>query len=126
MDLDDERHPRFSPIYNNLPADALPKTESLKTTIDRVLPFWHDTICPSILDHKNVIVVAHGNSLRAVVKHLSGMSEDEILKYNIPTAVPLVYEFDQDLNPLKNYYLLDEDEVKRRQEAVANQAAARK
>lgn len=67
-----------------------------------------------VLDHKNVIVVAHGNSLRAIVKHLSGMSEEEILKYNIPTAVPLVYEFDQDLNVLKNYYLLDEEEVKRR------------
>jgi 2,3-bisphosphoglycerate-dependent phosphoglycerate mutase len=77
-----------------LPSDALPLTESLKTTVDRVLPFWHDTICPTILDHKNVIVVAHGNSLRAIVKHLSGMSEKEILKYNIPTAVPLVYEFD--------------------------------
>jgi 2,3-bisphosphoglycerate-dependent phosphoglycerate mutase len=119
LELDDERHPRFSAMYQNLPADALPKTESLKTTIDRVLPFWHDTVCPSILDHKQVIVVAHGNSLRAVVKHLSGMSEDEILNYNIPCAVPLVYEFDQDLNPLKNYFLLDEDEVKRRQEAVA-------
>lgn len=125
LTLDDERHPRFAYQYQNLPADALPKTESLKTTIDRVLPFWHDTICPAILDHKQVIVVAHGNSLRAVVKHLSGMSEDEILKYNIPTAVPLVFEFDQDLTPLKSYYLLDEDEVKRRQEAVAKQASAR-
>lgn len=97
-----------------MPADALPRTESLKITVDRVLPFWHDTICPAVLDHKKLIVVAHGNSLRAIVKHLSGMSEDEILKYNIPTAVPLVYEFDQDLNPLKNYYLLDDDELKRR------------
>ena len=108
-----------------MPADALPCTESLKITVDRVLPFWHDTICPTVLDNKDVIVVAHGNSLRAIVKHLSGMSEDEILKYNIPTAVPLVFEFDQDMVPLKNYYLLDPAEVKRRQEAVANQAAAR-
>jgi 2,3-bisphosphoglycerate-dependent phosphoglycerate mutase len=90
-----------------LPSDALPLTESLKTTVDRVLPFWHDTICPTILDHKNVIVVAHGNSLRAIIKHLSGMSEKDILNYNVPTGVPLVYEFDQDLIPLKNYYLLD-------------------
>jgi 2,3-bisphosphoglycerate-dependent phosphoglycerate mutase len=74
-------------------------TESLKTTVDRVLPFWHDTICPTILDHKNVIVVAHGNSLRAIIKHLSGMSEKDILNYNVPTGVPLVYEFDQDLIP---------------------------
>mmetsp|Transcript_7927 Transcript_7927/g.13304 ORF Transcript_7927/g.13304 Transcript_7927/m.13304 type:complete len:255 (-) Transcript_7927:137-901(-) len=121
LELDDERHPRFAPQYKGLPADALPKTESLKTTIDRVLPFWHDTICPSILDNKQVIVVAHGNSLRAIVKHLSQMSEDEILKYNIPTAVPLVYEFDKDMNAISKEYLLDEDELKRRQEAVANQ-----
>jgi 2,3-bisphosphoglycerate-dependent phosphoglycerate mutase len=97
-----------------LPSDALPLTESLKTTVDRVLPFWHDTICPTILDHKNVIVVAHGNSLRAIIKHLSGMSEKDILNYNVPTGVPLVYEFDQDLIPLKNYYLLDQEELKRR------------
>jgi hypothetical protein len=125
LELDDERHPRFAPQYQHLPADALPCTESLKITVDRVLPFWHDTVCPTILDNKDVIVVAHGNSLRAIVKHLSGMSEEEILKYNIPTAVPLVYEFDQDMVPLKNYYLLDPEEVKRRQDAVANQAAAR-
>jgi 2,3-bisphosphoglycerate-dependent phosphoglycerate mutase len=86
----------------------------LKITVDRVLPFWHDTVCPAVLDHKDVVVVAHGNSLRAIVKHLNGMTEDEILNYNIPTAVPLVFEFDQDLVPLKNYYLLDEEEVKRR------------
>ena len=97
-----------------MPSDALPLTESLKTTVDRVLPFWHDTICPTILDHKNVIVVAHGNSLRAIIKHLSGMSEKDILSYNVPTGVPLVYEFDQDLIPLKNYYLLDQEELKRR------------
>lgn len=125
LELDDERHPRFAPQYQKLPTDALPNTESLAITVDRVLPFWHDTICPAILDNKNVIVVAHGNSLRAVVKHLTGMSEKEILAYNIPTAVPLVFEFDQDLVPLKNYYLLDDDELKRRQEAVAKQASAK-
>lgn len=125
LDVSDERHPRNDPSYRRLPGDALPNTESLKITVDRVLPFWHDTIAPAVLDHKHIIVVAHGNSLRAIVKHLSGMSEDEILKYNIPTAVPLVYEFDQDLNPQKYYYLLDEDELKRRQEAVAKQASAR-
>lgn len=94
LTLEDERHPQHSPLYYRLPSDALPSTESLKITVDRVLPFWHDTIAPAVLDHKHIIVVAHGNSLRAIVKHLSGMSEDEILKYNIPTAVPLVYEFD--------------------------------
>lgn len=114
MPLDDERHPRFLPQYSKLTIDALPQTESLLTTSERVLPFWNDTICPSILDGRNVIVVAHGNSLRAVVKHLTGMDESEILNYNIPTAVPLVFEFDQDLVPLKNYYLLNPEELKER------------
>ena len=94
-----------------MPIAALPCTESLAITVDRVLPFWNDTICPSGLDGQNVIVVAHGNSLRAVVKHLTGMSEPEIIAYNIPTACPLVFEFDQDMNPLKNYYLLNPEEL---------------
>ena len=121
LELDDERHPRFSPQYQDLPVDALPAAESLSLTVDRVMPFWNDTICPAAKSGKNVIVVAHGNSLRAIVKHLSGMSNEEILKYNIPTGVPLVYEFDKDMRPIDDYYLLDEDELKRRQEAVANQ-----
>lgn len=121
LDLDDERHPRFEKMYQHIPIDALPRTESLKTTSDRVLPFWNDTIAPSVLSGKNVLVVAHGNSLRAVVRHLAGMDEKEILEYNIPTACPLVFEFDESLKPLKNYYLIDEQELKARQEAVANQ-----
>ena len=80
-------------MYWSLPVDALPKTESLKTTVDRVIPYWNDTIAPQVKDGKNVIVVAHGNSLRAVVKHLTNMNEKEILEYNIPTACPLVFEF---------------------------------
>ena len=125
LDLDDERHPRFQPMYSKLPADALPRTESLATTVERVLPYWNDTIAPSVLEGKNVVVVAHGNSLRAVVKHLSGMDEKEILEYNIPTACPLVFEFDEKLKPIKNYYLIDEQELKARQEAVANQGKAK-
>jgi 2,3-bisphosphoglycerate-dependent phosphoglycerate mutase len=124
LDLADERHPRFEKRYQGLPLDALPKTESLKITVDRVLPFWYDTIAPQIMDGRNVIVVAHGNSLRAIVKHLSKMSEKEVLAYNIPTACPLVYEFDENMEALKNYYLIDEAELKARQEAVANQAKA--
>lgn len=108
-------------MYADLPADALPRTESLKTTVERVLPYWVDTIAPQVKSGKNVIVVAHGNSLRAVVKHLAGMSEAQILEYNIPTACPLVFEFDEQMKPLKNYYLIDEQELKARQEAVANQ-----
>jgi 2,3-bisphosphoglycerate-dependent phosphoglycerate mutase len=121
LEMIDPRHPQFERMYRNLPIDVLPRTESLKTTVDRVLPFWYDTIAPDVLQGKNVIVVAHGNSLRAIVKHLSGMNEKEILAYNIPTACPLVFEFDEKLKPLKNYYLIDEKELKARQEAVANQ-----
>lgn len=94
LEEDDERHPKFQPQYRRLSWDSLPRTESLKITVERVLPFWHDTICPAILDNKEVIVVAHGNSLRAIVKHLTGISEKDIVSYNIPTAVPLVFEFD--------------------------------
>ena len=119
MTDDDERHPKNDPRYSHLPLDVLPKTESLKITVDRVLPYWYDTICPSIISGNDVIVVAHGNSLRAIVKHLSGMGEKEIVGYNIPTGVPLVYEFDKDLKPTKNYYLMDEKELKARMEAVA-------
>ena len=125
LDLEDERHPRFAPQYQDLPLDALPQTESLETTIERVLPFWNDTICPSVLEDKNVIVVAHGNSLRAVVKHLTGMSEPDIIAYNIPTACPLVFEFDQDMRPLNNFFLLDPEELKARQDAVAAQASVK-
>lgn len=121
LDLDDVRHPSFEKMYQHVPADALPRTESLKTTCDRVLPYWNDTIAPSVMEGKNVVVVAHGNSLRAVVKHLAGMDEKEILEYNIPNACPLVFEFDEKLSPIKHYYLIDEQELKARQEAVATQ-----
>ena len=121
---DSPEHPRFGPQYQHIPLDALPRSESLKTTSERVMPYWHDTICADVLDHKNVIVVAHGNSLRAIVKHLTGMSEKDIIAYNIPTACPLVFEFDENMVPQNNYYLLDQDELKRRQEAVAKQASA--
>ena len=108
MEQDDERHPRFERRYAGLPPEVLPGTESLKTTVDRVLPYWHDSICPQIMKGERVLVVAHGNSLRAIVKYLTGMGEKEIIAYNIPTGCPLVFEFDENLKPLKNYYLLDE------------------
>jgi 2,3-bisphosphoglycerate-dependent phosphoglycerate mutase len=126
LSLDDERHPKFDPRYAGLAQDVLPATESLKITIDRVLPYWYDQICPQVLDGQRVIVVAHGNSLRAIVKHLTKMSDADIIGYNIPTACPLVFEFDSNLTPLKNYYLLDEKQLKERMQAVADQAKAKK
>ena len=124
LEVDDERHPKNDPRYQHLPLDVLPRTESLKLTVDRVLPYWHDQICPAVLDGQRVIVAAHGNSLRAIVKYLSGMNNEEIIKYNIPTACPLVYEFDANLKPIKNYYLIDEKTLKERMQAVANQGKA--
>ena len=91
------RHPIHDERYKNVPADVLPKSESLRLTIERVLPYWHDEICPKVKAGKNIIIVAHGNSLRAIVKHLSKMNEEEIIKYYIPTACPLVYEFNDKL-----------------------------
>ncbi len=125
LELEDERHPQHDPRYAHLPLDVLPQTESLKTTVDRVLPFWYDEICPAVKDDQRVVVVAHGNSLRAIVKHLTGMSNEAIIKYNIPTACPLVYEFDHNLKPTKNYYLLDEKTLKERMQAVADQGKAK-
>lgn len=122
LEVTDERHPSHEKRYQKLPLDVLPATESLKITVDRVLPYWYDTIAPQVMDGKNVIVVAHGNSIRALVKHLSGLSEAEILATNIPNGCPLVYEFDKDMRTKDNYYLIDEAELKARQEAVANQA----
>ena len=92
-----------------LPASILPAGESLKQTINRVIPFWQDTVCPAVMENKKVLIVAHENVLRGIVQTLSGMSNEEILRYNIPTAVPFVYEFDRHLNPLKFYYVLGDD-----------------
>lgn len=89
----------------------MPRTESLKLTVDRVLPYWYDTICPQVMEGKNVLVVAHGNSLRSIVKYLSDMSDEEIISYKVPTGCPLVFEFDGNLNLLKNYSLITSDEL---------------
>jgi len=122
---DHEQHPAGSPLYAGVPKSALPGAESLKLTIDRVLPFWHDHIAPCVMGGKRVLVAAHGNSLRALCKYLEGMSEKEILEFNIPTAVPLVYELDDNLNFIKKYYLMDEAEVAAKVAAVANQGKAK-
>jgi 2,3-bisphosphoglycerate-dependent phosphoglycerate mutase len=122
LELDDERHPRFDPRYASLTPDQLPATESLKITLDRVLPYWHSTLSPVIKSGRRVIIGAHGNSIRALVKYLDNISEADITELNIPTGLPLVYELDDDLKPIKSYYLGDPEEAAKKAAAVANQA----
>jgi 2,3-bisphosphoglycerate-dependent phosphoglycerate mutase len=122
---DDERHPRFDPRYAGVPAPELPATESLKETLARVLPFWHARIAPELRSGRNVLVVAHGNSLRAMVKMLDGVSEGEIVELNIPTGVPLLYELDAGLRPLASRYLGDPAAIAAAAEAVRRQTEKR-
>ena len=125
LEFSDERHPRFDPRYAGIKPESLPATESLKITLDRVLPYWHETLAPAILSGKRVLLVAHGNSLRALVKYLDNVSEAEITELNIPTGIPLVYELDAQLKPVTHYYLGDPDAVEKAAAAVANQAKAK-
>ncbi|CAE7420631.1 gpmA, partial [Symbiodinium microadriaticum] len=117
----DPRHPSNDPMYRNVPKTALPGAESLAMTVDRVMPFWNDTIAPCVMAGKNVLVAAHGNSLRAICKYLEGMKETDVMDFNIPTGVPLVYELDANLRVMQKYYLLDDAAVKAKIEGVANQ-----
>ena len=119
---DDHRHPRHDRRYASVDPKLLPLTECLKDTVERFLPFWHETIAPAIRRGECVLVAAHGNSLRALVKYLDGISDESIVSLNIPTGIPLVYELDADLRPLRNYYLGDPEEAKRAAERVAAQA----
>ncbi|MBX3038110.1 MAG: 2,3-diphosphoglycerate-dependent phosphoglycerate mutase [Anaerolineales bacterium] len=121
LELTDERHPKFDRRYASLSSGQLPATESLKITLDRVLPYWNDVLAPDIKSGKRVLIVAHGNSIRALVKYLDNVSESEITELNIPTGLPLVYELDKDLKPIKNYYLGDPEEAAKKAAAVANQ-----
>ncbi len=118
---DDERFPGRDPRYQSLTKEELPLTECLKDTVARFLPLWHETIAPAIQSGKKVLIAAHGNSLRALVKYLDDISEEEIVELNIPTGMPLVYELDDDLKPLNRYYLGDPEKVKAAMEAVAAQ-----
>jgi 2,3-bisphosphoglycerate-dependent phosphoglycerate mutase len=124
LTADDPQFPRHDPRYAGLPAAALPLSECLKDTVDRFLPYWHDTIAPAILSGHRVIVAAHGNSLRALVKYLDGISDADIVELNIPTGIPLVYELDAELRPIRSYYLGDAEAAKKAAEAVARQAGA--
>ena len=125
LDKNDDRYPGKLRVYSDVDSADLPVTESLKDTVARFLPYWHETIAPTIKSGKRVLIAAHGNSLRALVKYLDNMSEEEILKLNIPTGMPLVYELDKNLKPVKHYYLGDPEEVKKAMESVANQGKAK-
>ncbi len=122
LDENDERHPRFEPRYVGVDPSRLPAAESLKDTLARVQPYWEQHIAPQVLAGRQVIIVAHGNSLRALVKMLDELTEEQILKVNIPTGIPLVYELDDQLRSLGSRYLGDPEAARRAAEAVANQA----
>ncbi|CAG9295731.1 2,3-diphosphoglycerate-dependent phosphoglycerate mutase [Celerinatantimonas diazotrophica] len=125
LDESNEYYPGNDPRYQDLESNQWPKAESLKTTIDRVLPYWEDVIAPDLKAGKKVLIAAHGNSIRALVKYLDNISEDDIVGLNIPTGVPLVYEFDENLKPLKHYYLGDQAELEAKMAAVAKQGSAK-
>ncbi|MFH1772188.1 MAG: 2,3-diphosphoglycerate-dependent phosphoglycerate mutase [Candidatus Omnitrophota bacterium] len=118
---DDQRYPGNDPRYKSLTRGQLPLTECLKDTVARFLPYWHDEIAPSILSGKRVLIAAHGNSLRALVKYLDDISDEDIVQLNIPTGIPLVYELDEDLNPLKHYYLGDPEIIEKAINSVKQQ-----
>ncbi len=125
LEISDERHPRFDPRYARLSPEQLPATECLKDTVERVLPFWNESIAPAIKAGRNVLVSAHGNSLRALIKHLDKVSDDDIVNLNIPTGQPLVYELDAELRPLRHYYLADPAVIEAAMAAVAAQGKAK-
>ncbi len=122
----DPRYPGHDPRYRNMDAKDMPVTECLKDTVARFLPYWHETIAPAVKSGKRVVIAAHGNSLRALVKYLDNVSDADIVALNIPTGLPLVYELTDDLKPIKSYYLGDPEEVKKAMEAVANQGKVKK
>ena len=122
---DDQRNPAKDPRYSSLLSEELPLSECLKDTVLRVVPYWQMEIAPQVRAGKRVIIAAHGNSLRALIKHLDHVSDEAIVGLNIPTAVPLVYELTDDLRPIRNYYLGDQSEIAKAQAAVANQGRAK-
>ena len=121
LDINDDRHPRFDSLYSKVDPKDLPASECLKDTVDRFIPYWDEFIKPNVKNGKRVLIVAHGNSLRALVKCLDGISDNDILKLNIPTGIPLVYNLDGSLKPIKKYYLGDEHAISKKISAVANQ-----
>jgi len=126
LEKTDPRYPGNDPRYKDLDEKDIPLTESLKDTVARFLPYWHETIAPTIKSGKRVVIAAHGNSLRALVKYLDNISDSDIVELNIPTGIPLVYELDDDLKPIKHYYLGDEEAIQKAIQSVASQAKAKK
>ena len=125
LEADDPRYEINDPRYADLKPGECPRTECLKDTVARVLPFWNEAIAPTIKSGKRVIIAAHGNSIRAMIKYLDGVSDADIVGLNIPTAQPLVYELDADLKPIRHYYLGDQDAIAAAMQAVANQGKAK-
>ena len=126
LNLEDKRHPQFDSRYADLDTDDLPVSECLKDTVERFLPYWHGSIVPVLQKEKKVLICAHGNSLRALVKYLDNVSDEEIVTLNIPTGTPLVYELDDELGPIRKYYLGDQEKIKAAMQAVADQAKSNK
>lgn len=119
---DDERNSRFDPRYHGLKDSEIPRTESLKDVIDRIMPLWDKDISKTLIHHREVLIAAHGNSLRALIKYLKNMSNEEILEFNIPTGIPYVFEFGEDMKLWKDYFVGDPEEIRKMMEKVANQA----
>lgn len=126
LEKTDPRYPGHDPRYRDIGEENIPTTECLKDTVNRFLPYWHETIAPAIREGRKVLIAAHGNSLRALVKYLDDVSDEKIVSLNIPTGIPLVYELDGDLRPLRRYYLGDPESVKKAMEAVASQGKAKR
>jgi 2,3-bisphosphoglycerate-dependent phosphoglycerate mutase len=125
LSKDDSRYSGNDPRYKDLKENEIPLTECLKDTIDRFTPYWHEVLAPAVQSGKRVLISAHGNSLRALVKYLDNISNDEIVGVNIPTGIPLVYELDNTLKPIRHYYLGNEEDVKKAMDAVAKQGKAK-
>lgn len=125
LDQDDPRHPRFDKRYAKVAPENLPATECLKDTVERVVPFWNESIAPALRAGRRVLIAAHGNSLRALIKHLDSVPDEDIIGVNVPTGQPLVYELDDDLKPLRHYYLGNADEIAAAMAAVVAQGKAK-
>lgn len=123
---DDPRNPRFDIRYKEVPDNELPRTEALKNTVERILPYWKEVIFPSLKESDQVLVTAHGNSLRGIIKYLKNISDEDIVSLNLPTGIPYVFEFDDDMNLVNDYFLGDPEEIRKMMEAVANQGKKEK